>query len=151
MDPEELFLAGRLLMKLGQRATPGSGGQRLPLSVRTVLSDAAAHPGSSIGELAARTGLLQSHVSTAVVRLRRAGLLVTNPDPEDGRRTLVRVRDAAAASAPTPAQLDALLVQALTARLGSAGAARVAEVTQALEVIVKNLKPPRAARKRRRD
>jgi len=53
----DLFLIGRTLMKLGEQAIPAASGSTatLPSSVRTVLADVRAHPGSSIGEIAART------------------------------------------------------------------------------------------------
>ncbi len=64
-----------------------------PTGVQLVMSDAFAHPDSSITEITARTGLRQSHVSVAVAELREQGILETRADPRDGRRTLVRVSD----------------------------------------------------------
>lgn len=148
MNAEELYLAGRVVMKLGQRVLPPDAA-RLPLSVRTVLADAARHPDSAIGAIAARTGLLQSHVSGAVRRLCKAGLLIAYRDPSDGRRTLVRSRLAAERNPAASAQLEAVLIDALTDRLGAAGAARVAQITRALEVIVNNFSPARGAKPRR--
>lgn len=95
MDGIELFLLGRALMKLGEEALPeppgGSGryagGTR---SVVIVAGDIAAHPDTTVGETAQRTGLPQSQVSGAVARLREAGSVETAPDPADRRRTLVR-------------------------------------------------------------
>jgi len=55
-----------------------------------VLQDVLIHPGSSISELTARTGLPQSYASESVARLRDRGMVETSPDPTDGRRTLVR-------------------------------------------------------------
>lgn len=148
MNAEELYLAGRVVMKLGRRLLP-AGSARMPLSVRSVLADAAAHPDSAIGAIAARTGLLQSHVSGAVRRLCQAGLLIAYRDPRDGRRTLVRSRLASQPDSGASDQLEAVLVKALTARLGAVGAARVAQITRALEVIVSSFSPERATRPRR--
>src|SRR6476661_8473254 len=91
----ELFLLGRALMKIGEEALPEppGGAGRYAGSARLVLivaSDIAAHPDTAVGEIAARTGLPQSQVSTAVARLKEAGAVVTQNDPADRRRLLVR-------------------------------------------------------------
>jgi hypothetical protein len=88
----ELFLLGRKLMKLGEEAIPPSpraeGG--VSTSVRLVMADIAYHPGSSVSEITERTGFPQSLVSLSVATLRGFGAVVTEPDPADRRRTLVR-------------------------------------------------------------
>ncbi|GAA4257776.1 hypothetical protein GCM10022255_075910 [Dactylosporangium darangshiense] len=86
----ELLVLGRTLVRLAGVAMPALGSEELPASVRSVLIDVSAHPGSSVGEIAARTGFPQSHVSASVARLQERGAVVTGPDPRDRRRTLVR-------------------------------------------------------------
>ncbi|WP_210407891.1 winged helix DNA-binding protein [Allokutzneria sp. NRRL B-24872] len=86
----ELYLLGRRLMKIGERAIEPSHFHELPASVRTVMIDVFEHPDSSVSEITARTGFPQSHVSASVARLREAGVLLTTTDPGDRRRTLVR-------------------------------------------------------------
>ena len=78
-------------MKLGEEAMRGPDAPQVPTGVRLIVMDVAEHPGSSIGEIAARTGLPQSHVSESVARLRARGALEVASDPGDGRRTLVRM------------------------------------------------------------
>lgn len=90
MNGFDLYILGRRLMRLGQEATPRAGIHRLPSSVQLVLVDVGDHPGTSISEVVARTGLPQSLVSAAVARLRDGGALLTETDPTDRRRTLVR-------------------------------------------------------------
>jgi DNA-binding MarR family transcriptional regulator len=90
MNSVELYLLGRKLMKIAEDALPKPPGG-IATSVRMVLIDIGENPDSSIGEIAARTGFPQSHVSTAVARLRDFGALVTTVDEQDRRRTLVRV------------------------------------------------------------
>ncbi|WP_248964873.1 MarR family transcriptional regulator [Sphaerisporangium perillae] len=90
MNGLELFLLGHKLMTIGQEAMPRSGFQTLPVSARTILVDVFQHPDSSIGEITARTGFPQSLVSSSVARFREHGVMVTEPDPVDRRRTLVR-------------------------------------------------------------
>lgn len=89
----ELFLLGRALMKIGEEAMPTEGIGDQPTSMRTVLivvSDLRAHPDTTVGEIAARTGLPQSAVSAAIARLRTAGAVTTATDPRDRRRTIIR-------------------------------------------------------------
>jgi len=145
MDGVELFLLGRTLMKIGEDALPeppgGSG--RHPGSTRNTLiaaSDISAHPGTTVGETAARTGLPQSQISAAVARLKEAGAVRTEPDPADRRRTLVRPaeRPSARIAAVRAAGVDA----ALAAALGpDPDPVRLAEVTAALDVLARHLSP----------
>lgn len=88
----QLFLLGRTLMKIGEQALPevGYAGNR---AVLVVLADVLDNPDSTVGEIAARTGLAQSGVSMAVVRLRQTGSVVARTDPRDRRRTLLRRTD----------------------------------------------------------
>ncbi|GAA2100683.1 hypothetical protein GCM10009759_33720 [Kitasatospora saccharophila] len=144
MDGVELFLLGRALMKIGEDALPEPpGGGRHPGSTRNTLiaaSDISAHPGTTVGETAARTGLPQSQISAAVARLKEAGAVRTEPDPADRRRTLVRPaeRPSARVAAVRTAGVDA----ALAAALGpDPDPARLAEVTAALDVLARHLSP----------
>jgi len=82
-----LYLLGRKLMQIAEGMLPT--GRRVT-STRLVFVDVAYHPNSSITEITQRTGFPQSLVSAAVARLREVGLLETEPDPLDRRRTLVR-------------------------------------------------------------
>lgn len=100
MNASELFLLGRKLMKLGEGAIPPStlNAGRATASVRLVMADIAYHPGSSVSEITERTGFPQSHVSQSVATLRDLGFVVTEPDPADRRRTLVRPTEGAVRS-----------------------------------------------------
>jgi hypothetical protein len=60
-------------------APPTPPGQRL------IHMDTFAFPDSSVGEIATRTGLPQSYVSTVVARLRDLNALETRADPDDRR------------------------------------------------------------------
>ncbi len=147
MNAVEVYLLGRKLMKIAESAfaadQPGGG---LPTSVRMVLVDISAHPASSIGEITARTGFPQSHVSASVARLREQGVLETSVDAVDGRRTLVRLgdslRERLATRAPVP--VDA----ALAAELASPDRADLAQVIDALEAVAERLIPQALRRTR---
>ncbi|MCG6494470.1 helix-turn-helix domain-containing protein [Kitasatospora sp. A2-31] len=144
MNGVELFLLGRALMKLGEEALPEppGGAGRYAGSARLVLivaSDIAAHPDSAVGEIAARTGLPQSQVSTAVARLKEAGSVVTAADPADRRRVLVRQ---AAEVSERVAQVRAAGIEpALAAALGTEDPRLLGEVTAALDVLARHLLP----------
>ena len=126
-----------------ERSGHGGGGPGeesapfLPAGPSLVLRDVFVHPGSSIGDITARTGLPQSYVSESVAKLRGQGILETSADPGDGRRTLVRVSAqhprtvAAKGSAPVDA--------ALTAALGNPAGA--AEIIATLTVLAERLRP----------
>jgi len=140
----ELFLLGRALMKIGEEALPEppGGAGRYAGSARLVLivaSDIAAHPDTAVGEIAARTGLPQSQVSSAVARLKEAGSVQTAPDPVDRRRELVRQ---AAEVSERVAQVRAVGIEdALARALGSGDPDRLGEVSRALDVLARNLLP----------
>jgi DNA-binding MarR family transcriptional regulator len=108
----ELYLLGRKLMKIAEEALPKPPTGGPPASVRMIVIDVAEHPDSSIGEITERTGFPQSHVSSSVARLRELGALTTWVDPQDRRRTLVRLapgirQRAQRAAVPVDAQLAA--------------------------------------------
>ncbi|MEV6207220.1 helix-turn-helix domain-containing protein [Kitasatospora sp. NPDC051914] len=149
MNGLELVTLGRTLMKIGEQAIPTAGigpqstGTR---AVLVVLGDIVEHPGSAVGEIAARTGLPQSQVSGCVARLREAGSVVTETDPADRRRSLVRKaaevseRSALAAAAPVD--------PAVAAALGTDDPAALAEVLAALDVLGRYLTPESVRRMR---
>ena len=138
MDALDLIVLGRQLARIGERvlrggsgaeergtdagesrsaiaAPTGAGGRALPPGGLLVMRDVLGHPGSSITDIAARTGLPQSYVSESVSRLRTLGMAETRPDPSDGRRTLVQVpashRDLVAGKSAR--HVDATLLSAL--------------------------------------
>jgi predicted transcriptional regulator len=126
-------------MKLGEEAMPPSALDHMAPSVRGVLADAFANPGSSVSEITERTGFPQSHVSTSVARLRELGVLVTEPDPGDRRRTLVQ---------PAPGMLDRAIQrsaapadQTIAVAIGADSQDRLGEVMAALDLIGEVLIP----------
>lgn len=138
MNGVELFLLGRTLMKLGEQALPTEGIGEHAASTRTVLvvvSDLREHPGSAVGEIAARTGLPQSAVSAAVARLREAGAVVTEPDPRDRRRSLVHPQMSERVEAVRSDSIDPTLAEILPDDTA------LVEVRTALETLVRHLTP----------
>ncbi|MEU5599911.1 helix-turn-helix domain-containing protein [Streptomyces sp. NPDC020298] len=152
MNGVELFLLGRTLMKIGESAMPEpeGGASRYGGSVRSVLivaSDIASHPDSAVGEIANRSGLPQSAVSTAVARLKEAGAVVTALDPADRRRLLVR--KAPHVSGRVAEVRATGIDDALTTALGEdAAPERLKEINAALEVLARHLTPHASTRVR---
>jgi DNA-binding MarR family transcriptional regulator len=136
MKSTDLFLLGRRLMKLGEEGLPGQG---LNNSVRLVLLDIAANPGSSISEITARTGYPQSHVSTSVIKLRQMGTVRTEVDPGDRRRTLVWIVPEAVQRAQ--ARIRSTADAAIGRALGDPPESELAEVLAALEMLAERLDP----------
>jgi SAM-dependent methyltransferase len=140
MNGLQLFLLGRKLMKMGEDSIVRAGFSDIPTSVRSVLIDAIENQPSTIGSIAARTGFPQSHVSAAVAKLREGGAVITESDPEDRRRTLVR---------PSPripriaAALDAVTVDEVLAE--NVGTGSVEETKDYLEFLAQALSRAGAA------
>lgn len=141
MDGIELFLLGRTLMKLGEEAIPTDGVGTYTTSNRTVLivaTDIRTHPGSSVGEIAERTGFPQSQVSGCIARLREVGAIETEPDPHDRRRLLVRP---ASQVSERVAEVRAARIEGPVAEaLGTDDPEQVAEVVAALELLATRLR-----------
>ncbi|WP_043813380.1 MarR family winged helix-turn-helix transcriptional regulator [Allokutzneria albata] len=139
MDGLALFRLGRTLTKLGEQAIPPSLFHRLPASVRLVLADVMDNPDSSVSEITRRTGFPQSHVSAAVARLRDEGVLVTDHDPKDRRRTLVRPHADVPARAAQRASVP--IDDTVAAALGTDDPRVLTEVLQALETLARRFPP----------
>ena len=87
VDAAGLFLLSRRLMQIAESVLPQ---HKAATSLRFVALDVGYHPNSSISEITERTGLPQSLVSMSVAKLRDLGVVQTEPDPADRRRTLVQ-------------------------------------------------------------
>jgi MarR family 2-MHQ and catechol resistance regulon transcriptional repressor len=94
----DLYQLGRRLTDIANR---GMGAPELDVSPSEfmVLRDLVTNGRSSITGTVARTGLAQSRVSTSVKALAGRGWVVTQADPNDGRRTLAEVTPEVAAEA----------------------------------------------------
>ena len=139
MDALELIMLGRQLTKIGEEAMRGGQAPPLPAGHALVLRDVLAHPGSSITDITARTGLAQSIVSKAIARFQRMGMVEVETDPADGRRTLARVSAAHLGEVRRKgaAPVDAVLAAAL----GEPDAAAVAQIVSVLEALAARLRP----------
>lgn len=152
MNGVELFLLGRALMKIGEQAMPQPEGAT-PGSTRAVvvvLGDLVSHPGTTVGEVAARTGLPQSQVSTAVARLAEVGSVTAEADPADRRRRLIRpaAKPSARVAEVRATTVDDALATALTDDGAPPAPETVREVTAALDVLARRLTPAVATRAR---
>lgn len=87
----ELYQLGRRLRELAETAMSGGPSYDLSPAENIVMGDLISHPESTVSEIAARTGFVQSRISTAVGSLRDRGWLQTSTDDTDRRRKLVTV------------------------------------------------------------
>jgi DNA-binding MarR family transcriptional regulator len=134
MESTELFLLGRRLVKLAEEGLPNGGGNS---NARFVLIDVSSHPGSSISEITTRTGFPQSHISMVVTRLRERGLLRTEVDAQDRRRTLVYCVPDAVRRARR--RITSTVEGPIGRALGTDDPDRVAEVVEALQLVASRL------------
>lgn len=130
MQALDLILLGRQLVKLGEQAIRGGDLPETPNGQALVLRDVFAHPDSPIAGITARTGLPQSYVSESVAALRDRGILETEVDAGDRRRTLVRV--SAAHRRRTGRRAAVPVDSALAAAIGDEQAAAVLPVLEDL-------------------
>jgi DNA-binding MarR family transcriptional regulator len=135
----DLIVLGRQLSRIGETVMRGQAPPARPTSTGLVLADVFAHPGSSISEITARTGMPQSNVSETVARLREQGTVESFPDPADRRRTLVRV----SAQHPRNVMRAALVPAdaALTDALGDLSPDEAAGIIKTLETLAGLLRP----------
>ncbi|MEV0716865.1 helix-turn-helix domain-containing protein [Asanoa sp. NPDC050611] len=149
MTPVELILLGRTLMKIGEQSLPapagGSplGGER---TVVIVMSEIYENPGITVSEIARSTGLPQSAVSGAVARLREVGSVLTEADPTDRRRQLLRRNPKLTPRRRTVA--TAGIEESVAAALGDHEPGDLAEVLSAIETLGRRLTPETIARLR---
>jgi DNA-binding MarR family transcriptional regulator len=87
----ELHRLARILRAAATLATANPGEGAVSSGDLAIAEDIAHHRGTSIGEIAERTGLAQSLVSTTVAKLRDAGMVEVETDPADRRRARVGV------------------------------------------------------------
>jgi DNA-binding MarR family transcriptional regulator len=139
MNAAELYMLGRKLMKIADGALPMPDGNRPPTTLRMVVLDVAENPGSSIGEITDRTGFPQSLVSTSVKKLRKFGVLETYTDPQDGRRTLVRVVEEFAQMRAN--QTMPSIEDPLAEAIGPVTTEELEQIQSALELLAQRLIP----------
>jgi DNA-binding MarR family transcriptional regulator len=135
----ELIMLGRQLTRIGTEAMRGEGGSQAPAGQGMVAADVFAHPATSVGEIADRTGLRQSYVSESIARLREQKVVETSTDPADGRRTLVRLAPGHPATVARAAA--APVTQALASALGDPGPGTLARITATLAMLARSLQP----------
>ncbi len=139
MEALDLIVLGRRLAKLGERALRGGSVEPLGGGRALVLRDVFANPGSSVSAITRRTGLPQSYVSESIAWLSQEQILLTAPDPQDGRRTLASVSPAH--TGRVAARASTLADGELVAELGEQRAAHVLALLQSLAELLAPERP----------
>ena len=91
MDAGRLHKLARVLRDLAIDATSEAVEGRPNAAEVLVAMDLFEHSPTTVGEIATRTGVVQSQVSTVAAALREAGVVTREADPCDRRRTLLVV------------------------------------------------------------
>jgi DNA-binding MarR family transcriptional regulator len=141
MNTGELFILSRRLMKVAEDHLPMGPQGGANTSTRLILFDVATNSGTSISEIVVRTGFPQSLVSGTVARLKEIGVVDSEADPADRRRTLVTVTPMASDRARTNPASAVPVERTLADAMPGAGADEVAEVVAALELLARHLIP----------
>jgi MarR family 2-MHQ and catechol resistance regulon transcriptional repressor len=132
MEMTDLYQLGR---RLAEIALADMGADELGLAPGEflVLQDLFLNGRSAIGDIAKRTGLAQSRVSTGVRAFIDRGWAATTADPADGRKTLVELTDEVRrkGQARRAGRADHSLATALAA--AGADTAEAAELSASLE------------------
>lgn len=87
----DLHRLARLLREVALDATAKRGEDRVSAGDLAVAEDISRHPATSVGDIAARTGLAQSLVSRTISKMQAAGVVTSSADPADRRRTLTSI------------------------------------------------------------
>lgn len=91
MDAGQLHKLARALREVALDATSGAAEDRPNAAEILVATDIFEHSPTTVGEIVARTGVVQSQVSTIIATLHAADVVTREADPRDRRRTLIAV------------------------------------------------------------
>jgi DNA-binding MarR family transcriptional regulator len=142
VEIDDLVFLGQQLVRMGRLATH-DGRPCLQSAESMVVGQLLERRFSSITELAAATGYAQSRISKAVASLKEGGLVATRSDPDDGRRSVVYLVDAAAGQAQRASGITADDV--LHEALRDLGDAERRQVIDALAVLLSAIRAQRSS------
>jgi DNA-binding MarR family transcriptional regulator len=91
VDAGRLYKLARSLRELALEVTSDAAEGRPNAAETLIAADVFEHSPTTVSEIAARTGVVQSQVSKVVAEMHAAGVLARERDPRDGRRTLLIV------------------------------------------------------------
>jgi DNA-binding MarR family transcriptional regulator len=141
----ELFRLARLLREVAVEAARGPNEPSAAPGLVAITDDISRHDGTSVGEIAARTGLAQSLVSKTVAQLRDAGVVDVRADASDRRRTRITITQTAR-SQIFATRGARTVTKALHDRFPALSAERVAEVEALLDRLATELHDVPASR-----
>jgi len=128
----------------------GLSQSRFSLTEARILYELANGPPEPAASLGRRLGLDPGHLSRLLAGFQRQGLIARDPDPEDGRRTLLSLTDAGRAAFATLDRAAIAEMSALIAPLSGPARARLAASMAEIETLLGapapeiTLRPPRA-------
>lgn len=91
MNLAELHYTGKLLMECASSGMQMLGGQHLSATELIVAESLLVLGPAAIGDIARRTGFVQSRISTVVADMHGRGIVHVRADDRDRRRTIVEI------------------------------------------------------------
>ncbi|OMI35691.1 transcriptional regulator, MarR family protein [Streptomyces sparsogenes DSM 40356] len=137
MEMSDLYQLGRRLAEIALEDM-GADAPHLAPGEFLVLQDLFLNGRSAVGDIAKRTGLAQSRVSTSVRALAGRNWVTTAADPSDGRKTLVDVTEPirAAGQQRRAGRADKALTNALARADDTERAALIAALERLHQLLV---------------
>ncbi|MFJ5224353.1 MarR family winged helix-turn-helix transcriptional regulator [Streptomyces sp. NPDC088400] len=144
MEMSDLYQLGRRLAEIALEDM-GAGAPDIAPGEFLVLQDLFLNGRSAVGDIAKRTGLAQSRVSTGVRALAGRNWVATAADPADGRKTLVDLTEAirAASEQRRAGRADKALTDALAGVDDEERGALIAALARLHQLLVADHAPRR--------
>lgn len=139
MNLAELHYVGKMLMECAANGMQALGKDSLSATELVVAETLLVLGPVSIGDIARRTGFVQSRISTVVADLHERGIVRVYTDGRDRRRTIVEITEASLAEVARIGAGDAL--PALSAWFPHATSGQMDELIDALSRVVAAFDP----------
>jgi len=135
MDPVEVRLALALKrLRARLREESGASSTGLSISQQSILQHLRLNGPATAASLAAAEHVSQQAIAQSVMPLKSAGLVRSEPDPKDGRKTLISITDAGLAVRESLiASRNSWLAQAIDSTLAAEERAALEKAIELLE------------------
>ncbi|HEU0165603.1 MAG TPA: MarR family transcriptional regulator [Thermomicrobiales bacterium] len=139
MNLAELHYVGKMLMECATNGMQALGKESLTATELVVAETLYVLGPVSIGDIARRTGFVQSRISTVVADLHERGIVRVYTDGRDRRRTIVEISEASLAEVARVSAGDAF--PALTTWFPNATSSQVDALVDALSGAIASFDP----------
>jgi MarR family 2-MHQ and catechol resistance regulon transcriptional repressor len=139
MNLAELHYVGKMLMECAVNGMQALGRESLTATELVVAETLLVLGPASIGDIARRTGFVQSRISTVVADLHERGIVRVYTDGRDRRRTIVEISEASRTDVARVSADDAL--PALTTWFPNVTSSQIDALVAALSGAIGSLEP----------